>query len=212
MAWTIDSLLKSRIVAVVRLERYDRAVQVATALVEGGVSAIEFTLTGSGALEAITETRRTLGDAAQIGVGTVLNPDAAETAISAGAEFVVTPVVRPTVIAACKSRGVPILCGALTPTEVLTAHEAGADMIKIFPARAVGPQYLRDLLGPLPGLSLVPTGGIDASNAGAYLAAGAVAVGIGGNLVSTQAVATENWAQITSVARTCVDAIPSTKY
>lgn len=207
MTQILDSLLNAGIIAVVRLEQYDQAVAVAEALLEGGILAIEFTLTGAGAAEAISATRAALGDAAQIGVGTVLTPEAAETAIDAGAQFVVTPVVRPAVIAACRTRDVPILCGALTPTEVLTAHEAGADMIKIFPARAVGPQYLRDLLAPLPGLHLVPTGGIDASNARAYLDAGAVAVGIGGSLVSASAVASGDWKQITSAARACVEVI-----
>ncbi|HSH78849.1 MAG TPA: bifunctional 4-hydroxy-2-oxoglutarate aldolase/2-dehydro-3-deoxy-phosphogluconate aldolase [Herpetosiphonaceae bacterium] len=207
MTQILDSLLATRIIAVVRLERYDQAVPVAEALLQGGISAIEFTLTGSGALEAVAKVRAALGTAAQIGVGTVLAPDAAEAAISAGAEFVVTPAVRPAVIATCRAHGVPILSGALTPTEVLAAHEAGADAIKIFPARAVGPQYLRDLLAPLPGLLLVPTGGIDAGNARAYLDAGAVAVGIGGSLVSAQAVTRQDWSQITSTARACVEAI-----
>ncbi len=207
MTQILDSLLSTRIIAVVRLERYDQAVPVAEALLQGGISAIEFTLTGSGALEAIAQARTALGTAAQIGVGTVLAPDAAEAAISAGAQFVVTPAVRPAVIATCRAHGVPILSGALTPTEVLAAHEAGADAIKIFPARAVGPLYLRDLLAPLPGLLLVPTGGIDAGNARAYLDAGAVAVGIGGSLVSAQAVTRQDWSQITSTARACVEAI-----
>jgi 2-dehydro-3-deoxyphosphogluconate aldolase/(4S)-4-hydroxy-2-oxoglutarate aldolase len=203
----VDRLLHSRIVAVVRLEQYDQALAVAEALLEGGISALEFTLTGSGALEAIAGARGALGDTAQIGVGTVLTPEAAEAAIAAGAQFVVTPAVRPAVVAACRSRGVPCLCGAHTPTEVLAAHEAGAHMIKIFPARAFGPQYLRDLLAPLPGLRLVPTGGIDASNARAYLDAGAVAVGIGGKLVAKEAVASGDWARITEQARACVAAV-----
>ena len=207
MTQILDSLLATRIVAVVRLERYDQAVPVAEALLEGGISAIEFTLTGSGALEAIAGARTALGAAAHIGVGTVLAPDAAEAAISSGAQFVVTPAVRPAVIATCRAHGVPILCGALTPTEVLAAHEAGADAIKIFPARAVGPHYLRDLLAPLPGLLLVPTGGIDAGNARAFLDAGAVAVGIGGSLVSAEAVARADWPRITATARACVAAI-----
>jgi 2-dehydro-3-deoxyphosphogluconate aldolase / (4S)-4-hydroxy-2-oxoglutarate aldolase len=202
-----NQLLQTRIVAIVRLERYDRALAVAEALLEGGISAIEFTLTGSGALEAIGGARAALGGRAQIGVGTVLSAESAEAAIDAGAQFVVTPAVRPAVVAVCRARGVPCLCGALTPTEVLAAHEAGADMIKIFPARAVGPQYLRDLLAPLPGLRLVPTGGIDAGNARAYLDAGAAAVGIGGKLVAAEAVASGSWARIAEQARACVEAV-----
>lgn len=207
MASTLDQLLAAKIVAIVRLDNYDQSQEVAEALIEGGITALEFTLTGSGALEAISKTRASLGDAAQVGVGTVLTPEAAESAINAGAQFVVTPAVRPAVIGVCRARGVPSLCGALTPTEILTAHEAGAEMIKIFPARAFGPQYIRDVLAPLPGLLLAPTGGIDASNARAYLDAGAAAVGIGGKLIAADAVAARDWARITAQARACVDAV-----
>lgn len=209
MTLIIDRFLETPIVAVVRLEQYDQALAVAQALLEGGITAIEFTLTGAGALEAIAGARAALGDRAQIGVGTVLTPAMAEAAIDAGARFVVTPVVRPAVIATCRARGVLSLCGALTPTEVLTAHEAGADMIKLFPARAVGPQYLRDLLAPLPGLRIVPTGGVDAGNARAYLDAGAVAVGIGGKLVAPELVAAGDWGRVTAQARACVEAVRS---
>jgi 2-dehydro-3-deoxyphosphogluconate aldolase / (4S)-4-hydroxy-2-oxoglutarate aldolase len=207
MPLDLDTILAKRIVAIVRLERYDRAVEVARALLEGGISVIEFTLTGEGANEAIAACRAALGNAAQIGVGTVLDRDAATAAITAGAQFVVTPAVRPAVIAACRAFGVPALCGALTPTEALTAHEAGAEAIKIFPARIGGPQYIRDILAPLPFLRLVPTGGIGPENARAYLEAGAAAVGMGGNLVSAQAVADGDWARITAAARGCVEAV-----
>lgn len=207
MTSATEWIARSRIIAVIRLERYDQAIAIATALLEGGVSALEFTLTGAGALEAITATRTALGDAVLVGVGSVLDPTAAATAITAGAQFVVTPVLRPLVVATCRSHAIACLCGALTPSEALAAHESGADMIKIFPARAVGPHYLRDLLGPLPGLRLVPTGGVDASNARAYLDAGAVAVGIGGNLVAPRAVAQADWPTIRAAARACVEAV-----
>ena len=203
----LEALQRTRIVAIVRLERYDQAVEVTHALVAGGITVIEFTHTGTGVDDAVSAARATLGDQAQIGVGTVLDAGVAAASIDAGAQFVVTPVVRPAVISACRSRGVSVLCGALTPTEALAAHEAGADMIKIFPARAVGPQYLRDILAPLPMLRLVPTGGIGPENTQAYLHAGAIAVGVGGNLVTPQAVARGDWDQITARARACVDAI-----
>ncbi len=203
----LEALQRTRIVAIVRLERYDQAVEVTHALVAGGITVIEFTHTGTGVDDAVSAARATLGDQAQIGVGTVLDAGVAAASIDAGAQFVVTPVVRPAVISACRSRGVSVLCGALTPTEALAAHEAGADMIKIFPARAVGPQYLRDILAPLPMLRLVPTGGIRPENTQAYLHAGAIAVGVGGNLVTPQAVARGDWDQITARARACVDAI-----
>jgi 2-dehydro-3-deoxyphosphogluconate aldolase/(4S)-4-hydroxy-2-oxoglutarate aldolase len=191
----------------VRMGHYDQAVEIAQALLAGGISVIEFTLTGRGAFNAISTVREVLGTSARIGVGTVLDPQAAEEAIAAGAQFVVTPVVRVDVIETCQARSVPILCGALTPTEALMAHNAGADMIKIFPARIGGPQYIRDLLAPLPHLHLIPTGGVNIENAHAYIEAGAVAVGIGGNLLPMQAVSTGDWTQITAKARTYVEAI-----
>jgi 2-dehydro-3-deoxyphosphogluconate aldolase/(4S)-4-hydroxy-2-oxoglutarate aldolase len=140
-------------------------------------------------------------------VGTVLNVEAAEAAIGAGAQFVVTPTMSPAVIRACVAHGTPILSGALTPTEALAAHEAGADMVKLFPARFGGPQYLRDILAPLPFLRIVPTGGVGAENARAYLDAGAVAVGVGGSLISAQAVAQADWGTITAGARAVVQAV-----
>jgi 2-dehydro-3-deoxyphosphogluconate aldolase/(4S)-4-hydroxy-2-oxoglutarate aldolase len=207
MTTVLDAIAAARIVAIVRLERYDRAVELARALLAGGISAIEFTLTGAGAHDAIGAARAALGDHAQVGVGSVLTAQAADAAIDAGAQFVVTPTLRLEVIAACGARGVPVLCGAFTPTEALTAHEAGADMVKIFPARLGGPQYIRDLLAPLPFLKLAPTGGIGPENARAYLDAGAAAVGVGGNLVSAAAVAEADWGRIEATARTIVEAI-----
>ena len=207
MSAVLDAILRNRIVAIVRLERYDRAVDIARALLEGGISAIEFTLTGAGAYDAINTARAALGDAAQVGVGTVLTVQSAEASIAAGAEFVVTPTLSQSVIAACRSHTTPILCGALTPTEALAAHEAGADMVKLFPARLGGPQYVRDILAPLPFLRIVPTGGVGVENARAYLEAGAVAVGIGGSLISAQAVAQGDWGRITAGARAVVEAV-----
>ncbi len=202
-----ERILQQKIVAIVRLPDYDRAVEVARALVEGGVDVLEFTLTGQGALEAITATRRELGAAALVGVGSVLIADQALAAIDAGAQFIVTPALRHPVIATCVNRNVPIACGALTPTELLDAHEAGAELVKLFPARLGGPAYLKDVLAPLPFLKLVPTGGVGPENAQAYLAAGAAALGIGGNLIAADAVAAGDFARITATARACVLAV-----
>ena len=207
MSTVTNAILDTQIVAIVRLERYDRAIEITRALLAGGISVVEFTLTGAGAYDAITATRAALGDAAQIGVGTVLNVDTATASINAGAQFVVTPTTSPAVIRACVARGTPILSGALTPTEALTAHESGASMVKLFPARFGGPQYLRDILAPLPFLQIVPTGGVSAENARAYIDAGAIAVGIGGSLITAQAVAQADWGRITAGARAIVEAI-----
>ena len=197
----------TRIIAIVRLENYDRAQEVARALIAGGISAIEFTLTGKGAVTAIARTREAFGDAALIGAGTVLTTSDVQDVVSAGAQFVVTPVLNHKVIAACHHSNVPIVCGALTPTELQTAYEAGAEMLKVFPARQFGPQYIRDLLVPLPHMRLVPTGGVSPQNAAAYIKAGAVAVGMGGNLVSERAVASGDWMHITRQAQECIQAV-----
>ena len=207
MSTVLEHILRSRLVAIARLEHYEKAVDIARALLAGGVTAIEFTLTGKGANEAITEVRSALGEQMSIGVGSVLEARAAEEAIAAGAQFVVTPVVVPDVIVCCKAAGVPILCGAFTPTEALTAYRAGADLIKIFPARIGGPQYIKDILAPLPQLRVVPTGGVSPENARSFLNAGAVAVAMGGNLVSAKAVDAGDWEYITAQARAAVEAV-----
>ena len=203
----IQQILAKKIVAVVRLDDYTRGVDVARALAAGGVTVLEFTLTGHGALEAISATLRALGDALCVGVGTVLRPEDAEAAIDAGAQFVVTPAVRRQVIATCVKRQTLVLCGGLTPTELLEAYEAGAELVKVFPAQLGGPRFIKDVLAPMPFLKLVPTGGVNPQNARDYLAAGAVAVGIGGNLVSNKLVAEEAFDQITATAQACMDSI-----
>lgn len=202
----LQTILDTRLIAVIRLDQYDRARELAAALVAGGVRVLEFTRTGAGVLPAIAVVRASLGDAVCVGVGSVLAPGEAADAIAAGAQFVVTPAVRPAVIERCRALGVAVMAGGLTPTELLAAHEAGADLVKLFPARQGGPAYLRDVLGPLPHLPLVPTGGVEADNAPAYLAAGARAVGIGGRLVDADAVARGDWAAITSQAARCAAA------
>src|SRR6185503_7490280 len=162
---------------------------------------------GQGALEAISATRRALGDAVCVGVGTVLRPEDAKAAIEAGAQFVVTPALRRQVIATCVQQQTLVLCGGLTPTELLEAYEAGAELVKVFPAQLGGPRFIKDVLAPLPFLKLVPTGGVSTENARDYLSAGAVAVGIGGNLVSNKLVAAEAFDQITATARACVESL-----
>jgi 2-dehydro-3-deoxyphosphogluconate aldolase/(4S)-4-hydroxy-2-oxoglutarate aldolase len=203
----LEQILAKKIVAVVRLEDYTRAVDVARALVDGGITILEFTLTGQGAIEAVSATRKALSGSVCVGVGTVLDPEDAETAIDAGAQFAVTPTLRRQVIEACVKRNTLILCGGQTPTELLDAYEAGAEMVKVFPARLGGPKFIKDVLAPLPFLKLVPTGGVGPENAREYLAAGAVAVGIGGSLVSSKLVAIEAFDQITAAARACMDAV-----
>ena len=202
-----EQILREKIVAIVRLDDYAKAVEVAQALVDGGITVLEFTLTGKGAIEAISTVRKALGNAACVGVGTVLKPEEAHAAIESGAEFVVTPALRKPVIAACVNRNTLVLSGGLTPTELLEAYEAGSELVKLFPAGALGPRYLKDVLAPLPFLKLVPTGGVSAENAREYLAAGAVALGMGGSLISNKLVAAGAFDQISATARACVAAV-----
>lgn len=207
MSTVADRIVADKLVAIIRLKQYGQAVEVARALAAGGVRILEYTLTGEGCLAAIAAAREAMGAQICVGAGTVLSAADAEAAIDAGSEFLVTPAIVVPAIEVAVRRGVPILCGALTPTEVVTAHQAGADFVKLFPARAGGPQYLRDLLGPLPHIRLVPTGGVSAENAAAFLAAGAVAVAIGGNLVTEADVAAGNWGALQERAAACRRAV-----
>jgi 2-dehydro-3-deoxyphosphogluconate aldolase/(4S)-4-hydroxy-2-oxoglutarate aldolase len=195
------------VIAVVRLDDLSRAAPLTEALVAGGVRAVEFTFTNPAAADAITAAREALGERALIGAGSVLDAETARIAILAGAAFVVTPTVSLPVIETCNRYGVATTIGALTPTEILTAWQAGATYVKVFPASLGGPRYLRDVRGPLPQVKLIPTGGVDAANAGDFIRAGAVAVALGGNLVDARSVADEDWDTITSRARAVVAAV-----
>lgn len=206
----LDAILEKRLIGIIRMPRYAYPVEVASALVEGGLELLEFTLSGEGALQAISKAHNALGQQARVGAGTVLTPADVKAAAGAGAEFIVTPSLNLKVVAACQQLGLPLVCGALTPTEITDALEAGVEIVKLFPARVGGPQYVRDLLGPLPRLRLVPTGGVNAENAAGYLAAGAVAVAIGGNLVSAEDVSQQRFSEITRRAKECVQAVART--
>jgi 2-dehydro-3-deoxyphosphogluconate aldolase/(4S)-4-hydroxy-2-oxoglutarate aldolase len=202
----LTQLMEGRVVAVVRLDSGEQLVNVAEALKAGGITAIEFTASTPGAIDMIKEAAARFGDGVLLGAGTVLDPETARVAILAGAEFIVTPALNLATIELCKRYGKPIIPGALTPTEILTAWQAGADMVKVFPASAMGPGYLKAVLAPLPQVRLVPTGGVSADNAAEYLKAGAVAVGVGGKLVDKAAVARGDWQAITAEAHRLVAA------
>jgi 2-dehydro-3-deoxyphosphogluconate aldolase/(4S)-4-hydroxy-2-oxoglutarate aldolase len=195
------------VIAVVRLNDLSKAVPLTEALVAGGVRAVEFTFTNPTAGEAIAAASTALGPRALIGAGSILDAETARVAILAGATFVVTPTVSASTIELCNRYGVATIIGALTPTEILTAWQAGATYVKVFPANLGGPRYLRDVLGPLPQLKLIPTGGVDVDNAGEFIRAGAVAVALGSNLVDARSVTTEDWQTITARAQAIVDAV-----
>lgn len=202
-----DALLPPRApIAIVRLDDLSEALGIARALAKGGVTALEFTLTNRAAFGAVESVRAALGEAAVVGVGTVLAAGDARAAVEAGAQFLVTPTVEPGVIEAGRAAGVPVVAGGLTPTELLSAHRMGAALVKLFPARGLGPSYVRDVLAPLPELRLVPTGGVDLENCGAFLDAGAYTVGLGSNLVSPALVAARDWPGLTALASRYVEA------
>ncbi len=198
---TLKRILDGGIVAVVRSESSGSLVKVVQALAEGGVTAAEITFTVPDAVEVIRQVRHTVGDAIVLGAGTVLDPETARAAMLAGAEYIVSPIVNLEVLRLCRRYDTVVMPGAFTPTEVLAAWEAGADVVKIFPADVGGPTYLRALHGPLPQVRLMPTGGVDLSTAEAFLKAGACCLGVGGALVEPKTIANGDFTRIRELAR-----------
>ena len=207
MAKNVEQILPPRNpIAIVRLDDLSASLEISRALLEGGITRLEFTLTNSEANKAITEVRREFGERLVVGAGTILDAEQARTSIEAGAQFLVTPAMLPEVIAVARERQVPIACGAYTPTEILSAWRLGADLVKVFPASAGGPGYIKDVRGPLPNIPLVPTGGVNLNTCGAFLAAGAYTVAIGSQLVGKDIARTKDWAGLTALARQYVEA------
>jgi 2-dehydro-3-deoxyphosphogluconate aldolase / (4S)-4-hydroxy-2-oxoglutarate aldolase len=206
-AQIIQKMLTPGVVAVIRADSSDQLVHVAKALKAGGVTCMEVTMTTPNALDVIKKVTEELGESVLMGVGTVLDTETCRAALLAGAQFVVTPVLKPDVIALCNRYSKPIVAGAYTPTEALTAHEAGADFIKIFPADSLGPGYIKALKAPLPQLEIIPTGGVDVQTAPEFIKAGCAAVAAGGSLVSKEILRTQNWDKLTDTARAFVVAV-----
>jgi 2-dehydro-3-deoxyphosphogluconate aldolase / (4S)-4-hydroxy-2-oxoglutarate aldolase len=198
---SLRRILDSGIVAVVRTHSSNQLVEVAQALADGGVTVVEITMSVPNALEVVREVRQALGDLLLLGAGTVLDPETARAAMLAGAEFIVAPTLNLDVIRLCRRYDKLVIPGAFTPTEILTAWEAGADIVKVFPADVVGPAFFKALRGPLPQIRLMPTGGVDLTTAADFLRAGACCLGIGGHLVDPKAVAERNFDRIRNLAR-----------
>jgi 2-dehydro-3-deoxyphosphogluconate aldolase / (4S)-4-hydroxy-2-oxoglutarate aldolase len=184
---------RSRIVAVIRMKDPDKVKAVVEAIAAGGVRAIEVTMTVPGAVGLIAALAPKMPEGFLLGAGTVVDADQAAAVIDAGAQFIVSPVFRRSVITACHERGVPVMPGCFTPSEILDAWDAGADIVKVFPATALGPGYIKDVRAPLPQVKLMPTGGVTVENAGEWIAAGAVAVGVGSALLDTKAIEAGNY-------------------
>ena len=217
MAATLDRLATTTalealgVVAVIRLKDATRFRAAVDALVAGGVRAIEVTMTVPGAVDLVRQLAAALPAGFLLGAGTVLDADTSRAVIDAGASFVVSPVFRPDVIRVCHERGAAAMPGCFSPTEILAAHDAGADVVKVFPATSLGPQFIKDVRGPLPQVKLMPTGGVTLDNAGDWIRAGAVAVGIGSALVDAKAIDAGRFDVITANALRAVASVAAAR-
>ncbi len=207
MKWVEDC----GVVAIIRANSSDELIEVAAAIKEGGVDVIEVTMTTPNALQVISEVAKKYGDKVLVGVGTVLDAETARAAMLAGAEFVVSPVVKEDIIEICRRYSKIVMPGAFTPTEVLYAWEKGADYVKVFPASQVGPSHIKAIRGPLPQIPLIPTGGVNVDNAGEFIKAGAAALGVGGTLVNKQVIAERKFDVLTETAKKLVEAVKNAR-
>src|SRR5438067_1711642 len=197
----LRQVLDGGIVAVVRSPDSQQLVEAARALAEGGVNVVEITMTLPDAHDVVRAVRRALGDRLLLGAGTILDPETARAALLAGAEFLVAPTINLDVIRLCQRYDKLVMPGAFTPTEIMTAWEAGADIVKVFPAEVLGPAFFKAVRAPLPQIKIMPTGGVDLNTAAEFLKAGACCLGVGSQLVEPKAVAERNFDRIRELAR-----------
>lgn len=208
---TLARIETTGIIAVIRADSSEQLVEVCKALADGGVEAAEITMTTPGALEAISAARKAMGDRSIIGVGSVLDPETARLAILAGAQFIFAPTLNLSVIEMAHRYDKVVVPGALTPSEILSAWQGGADMVKVFPANHFGPKYFRDLLAPMPQLKLTPTGGVDLETAADWLNAGAACLGVGTSLVKKELIKAKDWGGLTKLARQFREVVEKTR-
>ncbi len=208
---TLERIASTGIVAVLRGDDGGLLIEAAEALLRGGVEVLEVTFTVPQAHRVIERMAEALGDRILLGAGTVLDPETARIALLAGAEFIVSPTLNLDVIRLCRRYSKAVLPGALTPTEVLAAWEAGADVVKVFPSDITGPAYLKALAGPLPQVRLMPTGGVNLDTAADFLRAGAFALGVGSSLVDARSLEERNFARIETLAGEYVKLVAATR-
>ncbi|MCC7193454.1 MAG: bifunctional 4-hydroxy-2-oxoglutarate aldolase/2-dehydro-3-deoxy-phosphogluconate aldolase [Phycisphaeraceae bacterium] len=207
----ISQIETAGLVAVIRADSADQLIDVFRALGEGGANVAEVTMTTPGALDVIHQATTKLGKEFIVGVGSVLDAETARAAILAGAQYVVAPTTNLGVIEICHRYDKAVIPGALTPTEIITAWQAGADMVKVFPANLFGPQYFKDVLAPMPHLKLTPTGGVDLTTAADWLKAGAACLGVGSSLVRKDLIRAKDWKGLTGLARQFVEVIKQSR-
>ncbi|MGO9482624.1 MAG: bifunctional 4-hydroxy-2-oxoglutarate aldolase/2-dehydro-3-deoxy-phosphogluconate aldolase [Candidatus Kryptoniota bacterium] len=197
----IQQIIRRKAVAVLRVKEVEKLKDIIRALYAGGISVIELTTTIPNAIQVIEKLSKEIEDDVIIGVGTVLAPSIAEAAIKAGAKYVVSPIFKKEIVEVAHNHGLPVMPGAFTPTEIQTAYECGADIVKVFPADVLGKEFFKGVLAPMPYLKLMPTGGVSLTNADEWLDAGACAVGIGSALLDKEAIKTGNYQKLTDNAR-----------
>jgi 2-dehydro-3-deoxyphosphogluconate aldolase/(4S)-4-hydroxy-2-oxoglutarate aldolase len=208
---TVNAIQELGVVAVIRMKDAGRLRAVIDAIADGGVRAIEVTMSVPGAVGLIAKLAPALPSSILFGAGTVIDAATARAVIDAGARFIVSPVFRRDVIDVCHERDIVVAPGCFTPTEILDAHEYGADVVKVFPATALGPGYIKDIRAPLPQVRLMPTGGVTLDNAGDWIRAGAVAVGVGSALLDTKAVEEGRFDVLVNNARRIVASVASAR-
>ncbi|MGQ9622580.1 MAG: bifunctional 4-hydroxy-2-oxoglutarate aldolase/2-dehydro-3-deoxy-phosphogluconate aldolase [Candidatus Caldatribacteriaceae bacterium] len=199
-AEVVQLIEKEKIIAIIRAQSSQALMEVVEALKRGGISCIEVTMTTPGALRILEDVRKNM-DNVLFGAGTVLDPETARLCIASGAQFIVTPSLNERVIEVAHRYDVPIIPGALTPTEILRAWECGAEVVKVFPASSLGPSYIRELKGPFPQIKFCPTGGVNLENVAEFLKAGASCVGVGGSLVRKDFLEGRKWPELEELAR-----------
>ena len=204
-------IIDEGLVAIVRVPRTELALPLTKALVAGGIRAVELTMTIPNALDAIREIDREMGNDILLGVGTVIDDDTCRAAIDAGAKYVISPVTKPSLVKAAHTLDRPVMLGAYTPTEAQTAHEAGSDFIKIFPADTLGPGHIKALLAPLTHLRIIPTGGVNLDTMESFLTAGSAALGIGSSLLKKDIIESENWPELEGLAKQHADKLAELK-
>ena len=208
----IDRIIETGLIPVVRAESSEIAMRAIDAIKEGGISVLEITMTVPGAIRVIEEVARRFGEDVIVGAGTVLDSETARACMLAGAQFIVSPALDLDTISCCRRYSIPVMPGAMTPSEVLTAWKAGADFVKVFPANAVGgPSYIKALKAPLPQIQLVPTGGVSLKTAADFIKAGAAALGVGADLVDTAALRAGEDKLITARARQFIEIVKSAR-
>lgn len=206
---TLNEILKRKIVAVLRVKEENKLKKVIEAIDLGGVSVAEITMTVPNAIKLIEKMSHEFDPRIIIGVGSVLNKQTAKEAIGAGAKYVVSPILKKEIIETAQKYDVLVMPGCFTPTEIYSAFEMGADIVKVFPADIVGMAFFKSILAPIPNLKLMPTGGVTLTNAGDWLRSGACAVGIGSALVDDKAIKEENYSKLTENAKTIMNSINS---